>query len=69
VLFPKLPFLTQMGYTFLLTMLVIALSSYAFPEKAKHDETYEVDKKTPFAFTFSAWVILLVVSCLYAVFW
>lgn len=69
VLFPEIPFLSQMGYTFLLTMLVIAISSYAFPEKASTETPVAVESKTPFTFTLSAWMILLVVSCLYAVFW
>jgi len=67
-----LPFLDQMGYTFILTMAIIAgVSLTTNPQdddpKAIHT-TAEMFKTSP-AFNIGAYTILIIVSLLYAVFW
>jgi SSS family solute:Na+ symporter len=70
--FVDVPFMDQMGYTLLLTMLVIALISY-FQHKGADDEkgieiTKELFKTSPL-FNIGSFAIILVLVALYAAFW
>ena len=71
-LFLDLPWMDQMGYTAVLTGLVIALVSY-FQHKGKDDEkgieiTKELFKTSPL-FNIGAFAIMIILVALYAVFW
>lgn len=70
--FVNVPFLDQMGYTLLLTMLIIAVYSY-IQHKGKDDEkgipiTKELFKTSPL-FNIGAFAIMIILVVLYAMFW
>jgi len=71
-LFLDLPWMDQMGYTAVLTMIVIALVSY-FQHKGKDDEKgIEISKelfKTSPLFNIGSFAIMIVLVALYAIFW
>ena len=71
-LFLDLPWMDQMGYTAVLTMIVIALVSY-FQHKGKDDEKgIEISKelfKTSPLFNIGSFAVMIVLVALYAVFW
>ena len=71
-LFVDIPFMDQMGYTALLTMLVIALLSYV-QHKGKDDEKgIDISKetfKTSPMFNIGSMLVMLVLVALYAFFW
>ncbi len=71
-LFVDVPFMHQMGYTLLLTMLVIILYSY-FQHKGADDEkgipvTKQLFKTSPL-FNIGAFAIMLILTALYSIFW
>ena len=72
VLFVDIPFMDQMGYTALLTMLVIALISYV-QHKGKDDEKgIDISKetfKTSPIFNIGSMLVMLILVALYAFFW
>lgn len=70
--FVDVPFMDQMGYTLLLTMIVIGLVSY-FQHKGADDKkgidiTKELFKTSPL-FNIGSFAIILVLVALYSVFW
>ncbi|CAM1373259.1 sodium/sugar symporter [Tenacibaculum xiamenense] len=70
--FIDIPFMDQMGYTLLLTMLVIVFVSY-IQHKGKNDKkgieiTKELFKTSPI-FNIGAFAIMLILTALYALFW
>ncbi|MGC6430781.1 MAG: sodium/sugar symporter [Jejuia sp.] len=70
--FVDVPFMDQMGYTLLLTMLIIALYSYFQHKGADDDKGIPVTKelfKTSPLFNIGAFAIMLILVALYAVFW
>ncbi len=71
-LFLDLPWMDQMGYTAVLTMLVITLVSY-FQHKGKDDEKgIEISKelfKTSPLFNIGSFAVMIVLVALYAIFW
>ena len=71
-LFVDIPFMDQMGYTALLTMLVIVLLSYV-QHKGKDDEKgIDISKetfKTSPIFNIGSMLVMLVLVALYAFFW
>ena len=70
--FVDIPFLDQMGYTALLTMLIIVVFSYT-QQKGQNDEKgIEISKqtfKTSPIFNVGAMAVMLVLVALYACFW
>jgi len=71
-IFVDVPFMDQMGYTVVLTMIVIALVSY-FQNKGKDDEkgitiTKELFKTSP-VFNIGAFAVMVILVALYALFW
>ena len=70
--FVDVPFMDQMGYTFILTMLVIALVSYT-QHKGKDDaKGIPLTKnlfKTSSKFNIGAFAIMIILAALYALFW
>jgi SSS family solute:Na+ symporter len=71
-LFVDIPFMDQMGYTALLTMLVIIVISY-FQHQGKDDEKgIDISKetfKTSPVFNIGSMLVMLVLVALYAFFW
>ena len=71
-LFVDIPFMDQMGYTALLTMLVIVLLSYV-QHKGKDDEKgIDISKetfKTSPIFNIGSMLVMLILVALYAFFW
>ena len=71
-LFVDIPFMDQMGYTALLTMLVIVVISY-FQHQGKDDEKgIDISKetfKTSPVFNIGSMMVMLVLVALYAFFW
>ena len=70
--FVNIPFLDQMGYTLLLTMLIIGIVSYT-QHQGKNDEkgipiTKELFKTSPL-FNIGAFAIMIILVVLYAMFW
>lgn len=70
--FVDVPFLDQMGYTLLLTMLIIGIVSYV-QHKGKDDEkgipiTKQMFKTSPL-FNIGAFAIMVILVVLYAMFW
>lgn len=70
--FVDVPFLDQMGYTLLLTMLIIGIVSY-IQHKGKDDEkgipiTKHMFKTSPL-FNIGAFAIMIILVVLYAMFW
>lgn len=71
-IFPSVPFLDQMGYTTLLTMLIIALISWFQHKGADDSKGFELRKetfKTSSTFNISAFAVMIVLAFLYAFFW
>ena len=71
-LFVDVPFMDQMGYTLLLTMGVIAILSYLQHKGADDEKGIPITKalfKTSPLFNIGAFIILLILSALYAMFW
>lgn len=70
--FPSIPFLDQMGYTTILTMVFIMLVSY-FQNKGGDDRKgFEIRKETfqtSLFFNLSAFAIMLILVFLYSFFW
>jgi len=71
-LFVDVPFMDQMGYTFILTSIVIALVSY-FQHKGVDDEkgiplTKNLFKTSP-KFNIGAFAVMIILVALYAAFW
>ncbi|MFD1293750.1 sodium/sugar symporter [Lutibacter holmesii] len=71
-IFVNIPFMDQMAYTTILTMVVIGLVSY-FQHKGKDDEkAIDISKelfKTSPLFNIGSFAIMLILVALYAVFW
>ena len=70
--FVNVPFMDQMGYTVLLTALVIMVVSL-FQHKGKDDEkgiplTKELFKTSP-TFNIGAFAVMIILVALYAMFW
>lgn len=71
-LFVDIPFLHQMGYTALITMLVIAIVSLLQNRGAMDPKGIQINRstfKTSPVFNVGAFAVLLVVAVLYALFW
>ena len=72
VIFVNVPFMDQMGYTTLLTMIVIAVYSYIQHKGADDEKGIEITKesfKTSPLFNIGAFAVFLIVAALYASFW
>ncbi|WP_324719300.1 sodium/sugar symporter [Salinimicrobium sp. HB62] len=70
--FPELPFMHQMFITWILTMLIMMAISYIETRGADHPKAIIISKnlfKTGPAFNIGAFVIMLIVAMLYAIFW
>ena len=70
--FVDVPFLDQMGYTAISTMVVITLVSYIQNKGAKDLKGIEISKstfKTSAIFNISSFAIMLILVALYAFFW
>ena len=70
--FIDVPFLDQMGYTAILTMVVIILVSYKQNKGAKDSKGIEISKstfKTSGIFNIASFAIMLILVALYAFFW
>jgi SSS family solute:Na+ symporter len=70
--FIDVPFLDQMGYTAILTMVVIVLVSYIQNKGAKDSKAIEISKstfKTSGIFNIASFAIMLILVALYAFFW
>ena len=71
-LFVDVPFMDQMGYTLMLTMMVIALVSYLQNKGADDSKGITFSKnlfKTSPAFNIGAFAVMIVLVALYAAFW
>ncbi|RAV29876.1 sodium/sugar symporter [Sinomicrobium soli] len=71
-LFVKLPFMNQMMITWILTMLIMIVVSYAESKGKDHPKAITISKslfKTGPAFNIGGFAILLIVAMLYALFW
>ncbi len=71
-LFPTLPFLDQMGYTFLLTAAIIAAISLIEGKGMNNTKGIDHQKstfKTDPVFNISSFIVLLIIVILYALFW
>ena len=71
-LFIDVPFMDQMGYTLLLTMLVIGLVSYFQHKGADDKKGIDIQRelfKTSPLFNIGAFAIILILVVLYAMFW
>lgn len=70
--FPTLPFMHQMGITFVATAVIMMIVSYFENKGADDAKGIEVTKKTFYTdpvFNIAAFGIMLVVAALYAIFW
>ncbi|MFD1615455.1 sodium/sugar symporter [Gelatiniphilus marinus] len=71
-LFVDVPFMDQMGYTLLLTMLVIAIFSYVQHKGADDEKGIPITKqlfKTSPLFNIGAFAVMIILTVLYALFW
>ena len=71
-IFVDVPFMDQMGYTFLLTMLVIAIVSYTQHKGQDDAKGIPLTKnlfKTSAKFNIGAFAIMILITALYAIFW
>tara|TARA_Y100000991_G_scaffold55326_1_gene40428 strand:- start:656 stop:2272 length:1617 start_codon:yes stop_codon:yes gene_type:complete len=71
-LFINVPFLDQMGYTAILTIVVISLVSYIQNKGANDQKGIEINKstfKTSGIFNITSFAIMLILVALYAFFW
>lgn len=72
VLFVDVPFMNQMGYTFILTMIIMVLVSYFQLKGADDKKGIEIKKelfKTSPLFNIGAFAIIIILIVLYALFW
>ncbi|WP_034041391.1 sodium/sugar symporter [Wocania ichthyoenteri] len=70
--FVDVPFMDQMGYTLLLTMLVIGIFSYLQHKGADDEKGIPITKqlfKTSPLFNIGAFAIMIILTVLYALFW
>lgn len=70
--FVDIPFMDQMGYTVLLTMLVIAIYSYIQHKGADDQKGIDISKqmfKTTPLFNIGSFAVMLILVALYSVFW
>tara|TARA_R110000868_G_scaffold129181_3_gene337723 strand:+ start:8145 stop:9794 length:1650 start_codon:yes stop_codon:yes gene_type:complete len=70
--FLDVPFMDQMGYTLLLTMVVIALYSYLQHKGADDEKGIPITKalfKTTPLFNIGSFAVLLIITVLYSLFW
>ena len=70
--FVNIPFLDQMGYTLLLTMLIIGIVSYVQHQGENDDKGIPITKalfKTSPLFNIGAFAIMIILVVLYAMFW
>ena len=71
-MFVDVPFMDQMGYTFILTMIVIVLVSYFLNKGADDEKGIPLTKnlfKTSPIFNIGTFAIMLILVALYALFW
>jgi SSS family solute:Na+ symporter len=71
-LFVDVPFMDQMGYTVILTMIVIAVVSYIQHNGADDKKGIDISKemfKTSPLFNIGAFAVILILTALYAMFW
>ena len=71
-LFPTLPFLDQMGFTAILSMVVIVLVSLRENRNKQDAKGIELKKEmfdTPAIYNIGAFALMLVLVALYAFFW
>jgi len=71
-LFVNVPFMDQMAYTTLLTMIIIVIVSYFQLKGADDEKGIEISKdlfKTTPLFNIGAFAVMLILVALYAVFW
>lgn len=71
-LFVDVPFMDQMGYTCLLTMLIIAIVSYLQHKGANDSKGIPLTKalfKTSPKFNIGAFAVMIILVALYAIFW
>ncbi|GAB1307843.1 sodium/sugar symporter [Urechidicola sp. KH5] len=71
-IFVDVPFMDQMGYTALLTMVVIALVSFAQNKGAEDAKGITLSKsifKTSPVFNIGAFTVMIILTVLYALFW
>jgi SSS family solute:Na+ symporter len=70
--FPSVSFLDQMGFTTLITMVIIGLISWKQNKEADDARGFELRRetfKTSSRFNISAFAIMIVLVFLYAFFW
>ncbi|WP_026777268.1 sodium/sugar symporter [Polaribacter sp. Hel_I_88] len=71
-LFVDVPFMHQMGYTVVLTMIVIAIYSYLQHKGADDEKGIDISKamfKTSPLFNIGSFAVMLILVVLYSVFW
>jgi SSS family solute:Na+ symporter len=71
-LFIDIPFMDQMGYTLLLTMAAIGIFSYVQHKRTDDEKGIDITKelfKTSPIFNIGAFVVMLILVVLYALFW
>lgn len=71
-LFPSIPFLDQMGFTAILSMIVIAIVSLRENKEKDDEKGIELTKEmfdTPAIYNIGAFALMLVLVALYAMFW
>jgi len=71
-LFVNVPFMDQMAYTTVLTMIVIAMVSYSQHKGADDEKGIEISKelfKTSPLFNIGSFAVMLILVALYAAFW
>ncbi len=71
-IFPDLPFLTQMGLTFVVTVVVMLIISHFSNKGQKDEKGIDIDKslfKTTPTFNVIAFAVLMTLTVLYVVFW
>ena len=71
-LFPSIPFLDQMGFTAILSMIVIAIVSLRENKEKEDEKGIELTKEmfdTPAVYNIGAFALMLVLVALYAMFW
>ena len=72
VFFLDMPFLDQMFWTLLLTMAIMILISFLENKGADHEKGIDISRKffaTKPTFNISAFIVLIILTLLYAIFW